>query len=64
MRRIDIFSSYFFILMIIQGSILAFFDSRNFNKKNLKGMGKKAKIMGIGSIMISFFLYLFNVFTV
>lgn len=64
MRLINIFDKYFLILMIIQGSILAFFDSKNFSKRNLRDIGKRAKIMGISSILISFLLYLISVFTV
>ncbi|WP_425350698.1 CLC_0170 family protein [Clostridium muellerianum] len=63
-RIIKIFNLYFLILMIIQGLVLAFFDSKSFDRKNLRDTGKKAKIMGIGFIIISISLYLVSTFTI
>ncbi|AKA71073.1 CLC_0170 family protein [Clostridium scatologenes] len=64
MRIIKIFNGYFLILMIIQGLVLAFFDSTSFSKRNLRDVSKKARFLGIGFIIISVCLYLVNVFTV
>ncbi|AKN33280.1 hypothetical protein Ccar_21585 [Clostridium carboxidivorans P7] len=64
MRIIKIFNGYFLILMIIQGLVLAFFDSRSFSRRNLRDVSKMAKFLGISFIIMSVCLYLVSTFTV
>ncbi len=64
MKIIGLFNKYFVILMVIQGLVLIFVDSKSFNKANMRDIGAKAKFIGIGSIIISISLYFISTFTV
>ncbi|WMJ79705.1 CLC_0170 family protein [Clostridium sp. MB40-C1] len=57
MKILDLFGKYFLALILIQGSILIFFDARNFKKGNLNGLYKKARGIGIGWIVIAILLF-------
>lgn len=58
MRILDLFGKYFLFLVLIQGSILGFFDVKSFEKENLNQVAKKAKIVGRGSIIIAVILFI------
>lgn len=64
MRILGLFSKYFLALMLIQGFVLAFIDSKSFKRACMKRTANKAKIMGLGSIIISIILYLFAMYAV
>ena len=58
MKVLDLFDTYFLVLMIIQGVIVSFYDSSAFKKKNAERSGKKARKIGITLIIISIALYI------
>jgi len=58
MNILDLFDSYFLLLIIIQGIIVAFFDAYQFRKRNAERAGRKAKTIGITMIVISLALYI------
>lgn len=58
MRVLELFDKYFLILMIIQGGILSFIDSRGFKESNLGKLSRKSKLIGIVAILISIVFYL------
>lgn len=53
MRVFDLFSKYFLLMVIIQGSIVGFYDSTKMKKLNLYEDAKLARKIGLGSIIIS-----------
>ena len=57
MKVLDSFGIYFIFMMIIQGAIVGFYDSTKFKKLNLERDFKIARIIGIGSIIISLILF-------
>ncbi len=53
MRILGLFNKYFLALMIIQGLVLAFIDSKSFRRAGMKGTANRAKLLGLGSILVS-----------
>jgi len=64
MRILGLFSKYFLMLMVIQGFVLIFIDSKSFKKACMQKTANKAKIIGTGSILISFVLYLLGIYSI
>lgn len=64
MRILGLFSKYFLILMVIQGFVLTCIDSKSFKNACMHKTATKAKIIGMGTIAISFILYLLAIYTV
>jgi len=62
MRILGLISKYFLILMVIQGFILAFIDSRSFKRSNQKVVANKAKVIGEISILASIVLYVLAIY--
>ncbi|MBC2579891.1 CLC_0170 family protein [Clostridium sp. DJ247] len=58
MRLIRLFDKYFLILMVIQGFVVGFIDSRRFKNFKINHMARKAKIIGRASIVVALTLYL------
>jgi hypothetical protein len=58
MKVLDLFGTYFIFMMIIQGIIVGFYDSLKLKKINLESDSKLAKVIGIGSIILSLILFL------
>ncbi|MCY6369855.1 CLC_0170 family protein [Clostridium ganghwense] len=58
MKVLDLFGKYFLLLILIQGCILAFFDAKSFEISNLNEVARKAKIVGIGSIIAAVILFI------
>lgn len=56
MNIINLFTKYFLILMVIQGIVVGFVDVYGFKRDNMKDTAKKARILGIGSIILGFVL--------
>jgi hypothetical protein len=54
---IGLFSKYFLILMLIQGFIAGFIDASFFKRSNMMDAAKKARILGISSIVLGVILY-------
>ena len=62
MRILGLISKYFLILMIIQGFVVGFIDSKTLKKANMKRAANKSKVIGIASIIVSIILYLLKVY--
>lgn len=62
MRILGLISKYFLILMVIQGFVLTFIDSRIFRRANQKIAANNAKLIGGVSIIASIVLYLLAVY--
>jgi len=58
MNILDLFDSYFLMLILIQGIIVVFFDAPAFKKRDLDRTGRKAKTIGIAIMIISLALYI------
>lgn len=43
--------------MIVQGAVVGFFDAEGFKRNDMKDTAKKARIIGIGSIVLGIGLY-------
>lgn len=57
MKIIDLFDSYFLILMIIQGSIVTIIDPYTFKKLGNATAAKKSRNLGISVLVISVVLF-------
>lgn len=57
MLVIGLFSKYFLILMVIQGIIVGFIDAAGFKRSGMMDTAKKARALGIGSIVLGVVLY-------
>jgi hypothetical protein len=62
MRILGLVSKYFVILMVIQGFVLAFIDSRGFKRANMKRAANNAKVIGGVSIITSIVLYVLAIY--
>jgi hypothetical protein len=62
MRILGLVSKYFLILMVIQGFILAFIDSRSFRRANQKTAANNARLIGRVSIITSIVLYVLAIY--
>lgn len=54
---IGLFTKYFLILMVVQGIIVGFIDASGFKRDGMKDTARKARIFGIGSIVLGIGLY-------
>lgn len=61
MNKLDLFGGYFLIMMLIQGSIVGFYDSEKMKKMNWDKDSKLAKKMGIGIMIISVILVILKI---
>lgn len=62
MRILGLISKYFLILMVIQGFVLTFIDSRFFRRANQKVAANNAKLIGGVSIIASIVLYVLAIY--
>ncbi|KZL90058.1 hypothetical protein CLMAG_45440 [Clostridium magnum DSM 2767] len=62
MRILGLISKYFLILMVIQGFVLAFIDSKGFKRANQNRAADKAKLIGGVSIIASIVLYVLAIY--
>lgn len=62
MRIIGLFNKYFLAFMLIQGFVLAFIDSKSLRKLGMKRTANRARILGIGSILVSVALYFIAIY--
>jgi|GEM_PF-1261022 hypothetical protein len=62
MRILGLISKYFVILMVIQGFVLVFIDSRGFKRANMKRAANNAKVIGGVSIITSIVLYVLAIY--
>jgi hypothetical protein len=60
---IGLFTKYFLILMVVQGMIVAFIDAPGFKRDNMRDTAVKARILGIGSIVLGIGLYFLRMLT-
>jgi hypothetical protein len=60
---LGLFTKYFLILMVVQGIIVGFIDAAGFKRDGMKNTGKKARILGIGSIVLGIGLYFLRMLT-
>ncbi|WP_349305989.1 CLC_0170 family protein [Clostridium swellfunianum] len=63
MLIIGLFTKYFLILMVVQGIIVGFIDVSYFKKSNMGDTAKKARILGIGSIILGVGLFFLRMLT-
>lgn len=63
MLIIGLFTKYFLILMVVQGIIVGFIDASGFKRNNMKDTARKARIIGIGSIVLGIGLYFLQILT-
>lgn len=61
-RILGLVSKYFVILMVIQGLMLVFIDSRSFKRANMKRAAEDAKVIGLVSIISSIVLYVLAIY--
>lgn len=57
MQIIGLFSKYFLILMVVQGLVVGFIDASSFKRSKNIDAARKARILGIGSIVLGLILY-------
>lgn len=58
MLLIGLFSKYFLILMVLQGIVVGFIDAGAFKRNKMRDTAIKARILGIGSIVLGIALYI------
>ncbi|MDP4143469.1 MAG: hypothetical protein Q8936_03160 [Bacillota bacterium] len=58
MRVLNQFDIYFVIIMVVQGIIVGFFDSKSMTSENRQDTALKAKVVGIGAIVIAIIAYI------
>lgn len=56
MILIGLFTKYFLLLMVLQGLIVGFIDVPGFIKAGMKDAARKARFLGIGSIVLGILL--------
>ncbi|MDP4176817.1 MAG: hypothetical protein Q8900_00570 [Bacillota bacterium] len=61
-RILSTFNIYFLFLMLLSGFVVGFVDYNHYNKNNLIHIAKKARIIGISSLVIGVVLYLLSQF--
>jgi hypothetical protein len=49
--------------MVVQGIIVGFIDASGFKRNNMKDTARKARIIGIGSIVLGIGLYFLQILT-
>ena len=49
--------------MIVQGIIIGFIDASGFKRNNMKNTSRKARVLGIGSIVLGIGLYFLRMLT-
>lgn len=54
---VGLFTKYFLLLMIFQGILVGFIDASNFKRNKMKDTARKARIIGIGSIVLGIILF-------
>lgn len=57
MLIIGLFTKYFLILMVVQGAVVAFVDASYFKRSKMRDTAKKARVLGIGSILVGVGLF-------
>lgn len=62
MRVLGLVTKYFLMLMVIEGVVVAFIDSKNFKKANMKSAAHKARRIGILTMIFSVILYLLQMY--
>lgn len=62
-RVLSTFNIYFLILMLFFGLLVGVVDYNHYNKINLVHIAKKARVIGISSIIIGIVLYLISAFS-
>lgn len=55
---VGLFTKYFLILMVLQGIIVGFIDASGFIQADMRSAAKKARFLGIGSIVLGIALYI------
>lgn len=58
MLIIGLFSKYFMILLVLQGIVVGFIDAGSFKKSGMNDTYVKARLLGIGSIVLGIGLYI------
>jgi hypothetical protein len=62
MRILGLFSKYFILLMLIEGLIVTVIDSKYYLKNGMDKMSKKAKHIGMITIVLSIVLFAVRTF--
>ena len=60
---VGLFTKYFLILMVVQGIIVGLIDTSAFKRNNMKNTSRKARVLGIGSIVLGIGLYFLRMLT-
>ncbi|OBR91793.1 hypothetical protein B5S50_11825 [Clostridium sp. 001] len=63
MRIVHLFDKYFFILMVIEGIILTFIESKKFKRNRLIKTAFKSRVIGVILIVLSVVLYAFSIYS-
>lgn len=58
MKILDLFDVYFLTMMVIQGSVVLTIDSRNFKRTGNESTSKKARTLGLLTIIIAIILFI------
>jgi len=58
MRVLNSFDMYFLAMMLIQGTVVLTVDARNFKKSCMNITGRKARVLGWLTIIISITLFI------
>lgn len=58
MKVINLFNGYFLGLMVLEGIVVGAFDSKEFKNAGKRKLGRKAKTIGRGVILIGVLLYI------
>ena len=56
-KVLDLFGVFFLLMIVIQGSVVGFYDANNFKKINDKRNLKLARFFGGGSIILAVILF-------
>lgn len=57
MLIVGLFTKYFLILMLVEGYIVGILDARFFYKNNMKKTAIKARILGVGFMVLGLALF-------
>lgn len=63
MRIINLFNKYFLILVLVQGFFLIFIDNKKLKKANMGNTARKAKRIGVISVVLSIILYIASIYS-
>jgi hypothetical protein len=60
---VGLFTKYFLILMVVQGLVVTFIDASSFKHAKMTAAARKARVLGLGSIVLGIGLFLLRKLT-